>query len=199
VTANSRSAAALLTLAACASAAAGCGSAAPRPASAAAGLPSPIPVSLPAPGPAPAGWRVQRTELGAALPYPRNWHALTGDHGTASAALRDTAGDYVGYLNLAPRQGAESVASWSSFRAAHNRAEGDREVRVLAAARGLRFRDGPGACVEDSYTTVTGARYMELACLISGAHSAVVVGAAPPAQWRAQEPLIARAIASATL
>jgi hypothetical protein len=201
VTANSRRASALLVLAVCAAAAAGCGGAAPRAATAtgAAGSSPPSPFSWPAPGPAPAGWRVQRTPLGATLPYPGSWREVAGDSGTASAVLRDAAGGYLGYLNLTPRQGAESAASWSSFRPAHNRAEGDRDVRVLAAARDVRLRDGSGACVEDAYTTVTGIRYVELACLVSGARSAVVVGAAPPAQWHAQEPVIARAISAVTL
>ena len=142
---------------------------------------------------------MQRTPLGATLPFPSTWREVAGDRGTASAVLRDPAGRYLGYLNLTPRQGAERQATWSSFRAAHNRAEGDRDVRVLAAARGLRFRPGAGACVQDSYTTATGARYVEVACLISGAHDSVVVGAAPPGQWSAQEPVIARAISAVTL
>jgi hypothetical protein len=198
VTGKSRTAAAApLALAAC-TIAAGCGGAAAHHPSTGAAAPESA-FSWLRPGPAPAGWRGQRTPLGATLPSPPAWREVAGDRGTASAVLSDPAGRYLGYLNLTPRQGAEHVASWSSFRPAHNRAEGDRDVRVLAAARGLRFRAGSGACVEDSYTTATGARYIEVACLISGSHPSVVVGAAPPAQWSAQEPVIARAISAVTL
>lgn len=109
----------------------------------------------------------------------------------------DSRGRYVGYLNVTPRQSTESLANWVSFRARHNRAEGDREVRVLASASGLRFRGGTGTCLMDSYTTSSGSRYVEMACLVGGASSAVVVGATPPGDWRAQSATIERAIASA--
>ncbi len=147
----------------------------------------------------PLDWPHARAASGATLPYPRGWRPLGGDRGTVSAATRDRTGGYVGYLNITPRQGEERQSNWVSFRAAHNRREGDRSVRVLAFARGVRVRAGTGACVEDSYTTSTGTRYIELACLIDGAHPAVVLGAAPPARWASQAPLIARAISSATL
>jgi hypothetical protein len=147
----------------------------------------------------PAGWHQARTPAGAALDYPPAWHAVRGDRGTLSAALQDASGRFLGYLNLTPRQGAERESNWTVFRAAHNRAEGDRQVRVLASVRGLRFRGGRGACVQDSYTTSVGTRYIELACLIEGGRSAVVVGAAPPQQWHAQAPVISRAISTAVL
>lgn len=144
-----------------------------------------------------AGWRVARTSNGATLAYPPSWRTLGGDRGSASAALLDPSGRYLGYLNLTPREGAESRASWVSFRARHNRAEGDREVRVLGSAAGLRFRSGAGTCLTDSYTTSTDAHYVEVACLIGGASPAVVVGAAPPDDWRTQGATIERAISSA--
>jgi hypothetical protein len=147
----------------------------------------------------PLDWPHAQAASGATLPYPRGWRPLGGDPGTVSAVTRDPTGGYRGYLNITPRQGEERQSNWVSFRAAHNRREGDRSVRVLAFAGGVRVRAGAGTCVEDSYTTSTGSRYIELACLIDGAHPAVVLGAAPPARWAAQAPLIARAISSATL
>jgi hypothetical protein len=203
VTANSRRAtapraAALIAAAALAGAAAGCGGAAGHPVATAEAPPQRSFAWL-APAPAPSGWRVQRTPVGATLPSPRSWTALAGDRGSASAALREPTGQYLGYLNLTPRQGAEHAAGWSVFRTAHNRAEGDRDVRLLSVARDVRFRGATGTCVRDSYVTVTRNRFIEVACLVSGAHPSVLVGAAPPAQWHAQAPVIARALASATL
>jgi hypothetical protein len=145
---------------------------------------------------APSGWLIARTPLGATLAYPPSWRALGGDRGTVSAALRDGQGRYLGYLNVTPRQGNERQSSWGTFRAAHNRGEGDRNVRVLASARGLRLSSGTAACVKDAYTTSIGTHYVEIACLTAGAHPVVVVGAAPPDQWRALSPVIARAISA---
>ncbi len=131
------------------------------------------------------------------LSYPPGWHPLAGDRGTATAALRNGAGGFIGYLNVTPRQGAETLASWSSFRVRHNAAEGDRDVALQAAAGNLRFRGGHGACVRDAYTTQTGSRFIELACLVQGAHAAaVILGAAPPPDWAQVAPLLERAIAA---
>jgi hypothetical protein len=121
---------------------------------------------------------------------------LSGDPGSLSAVLRGPGGSIAGYLNLTPRSGAERLSNWVSFRPRHERGEGDRDVRVISARR-TRLRSGPAECVEDSYTTRTGARYVELACLVEGARPAVVLGAAPPAEWAAQEQVLRRAIAAA--
>lgn len=147
----------------------------------------------------PPGWRLARTPAGATLPYPAGWRLARGDVGTVTAALRDRAGRYVGYLNLTPRQGAERVSNWTAFRPAHDRDEGDRRVRLMAAGARLRFRDGKGACVKDSYATSSGERYVELACLIDGRHPSVVVGAAPPGRWPSQAATIERAIGGVTI
>ena len=70
-------------------------------------------------------------------------------------------------------------------------------MRLQAAAHHLRFRTGTGSCVRDSYTTVNGAHYVEIACLVVGARAAsVIVGAAPPDRWSQTAPAIERAIAA---
>jgi hypothetical protein len=75
--------------------------------------------------------------------------------------------------------------------------EGDRNVKLIASAHGLRFRGALGSCVQDSYTTATRARFIEIACLVTGAHStSVIVGAAPPANWNKQRAVIERAISA---
>lgn len=149
------------------------------------------------PGAAPHGWLSMRLPNGAALTYPRGWKIVAGDHGTATAALLDGHGGYLGYLNLTPRQGEETQGNWGSFRPRHNGAEGERAVTLQASARGLRFRAGRGACVRDAYTTATGTRYVEIACLVGGGRAAsVIVGAAPSRDWAVQGPMIERAISA---
>jgi hypothetical protein len=121
---------------------------------------------------------------------------IQADRGTASMALLGHGGRIDGYLNATPRQGSETLANWSRFRPEHNRDEGDRSVRLLAATSGRRFRTGRGACVIDTYMT-SRASYHEIACLVFGpASSAVVVAAAPSAVWKQQAVTLGRAVSS---
>jgi hypothetical protein len=149
------------------------------------------------PARAPARWHNVRLPSGAAISYPPSWHAATGDRGTASAALLDGHGRYLGYLNLTPRQGAETLGNWPAFRLRHNAAEGQRDVKLEAAAGGLRFRTGRGTCVRDTYTTSTNVRYVEISCLVAGSHAkSVVVGAALRETWVEERPVIEQAIST---
>lgn len=133
------------------------------------------------------------------MAYPPGWHLVAGDAGTATAVLRGPQREFLGYLNLTPRQGEESVSDWTAFRIAHNAREGDRHVTTLAADHRLRVRSGRGACVRDEYATATGARYIEIACLVAGARAtSVIVGAAPPQAWARISPSIERAISAFT-
>jgi hypothetical protein len=144
----------------------------------------------------PTRWKVARIHGGATLAYPPGWTALKTDPGTASVALLGNGGRIDGYLNATPRQGAETLANWSRFRPGHNRGEGDRSERVVAATTTARFRSGRGACVIDAYTTSKTA-YREIACLVSGpGTSAVVVAAAPTALWEQQVATLERAVSS---
>jgi hypothetical protein len=122
----------------------------------------------------PAGWNLARTPGGAALAYPPGWTPIKTDPGTASVALLAAGGWIEAYLNATPRMGAETLNNWRQFRPQHNRAEGQRDVRLLAAIRDASFRSGRGACVIDSYTT-SKTTYREIACLVSGARSSAVV------------------------
>ncbi len=149
------------------------------------------------PGPAPAGWHAVSIADGATLAYPPGWRRVHGDAGTATAIQYGPGRRVVGYLNITPRQGAESPSNWTTFRVDHNGDEGDRNVVRLDAGTHLRFRTGGGSCVRDSYSTISGARYVELACLVAGAHtSAVIVGASPPAAWPRVSADIERAISA---
>jgi hypothetical protein len=147
----------------------------------------------------PAGWPVVRISTGAAMAYPPGWARINSDRGTATAALLGPGQRYVGYLNLTPRQGAETLANWGRFRVEHNAEEGDKNVSTVAVATGRRLRGATGSCVQDAYTTATGARYVEIACFVKGRRtSAVVVGAAPPDAWARISPLLERTITSVT-
>ncbi|MFN8176276.1 MAG: hypothetical protein U0T02_14535 [Solirubrobacteraceae bacterium] len=151
------------------------------------------------PAVAPRGWSQARTATGATLPYPPGWRRIPGDAGSATAALGARGGAIAGYLNATPRSGAESIGNWRRFRPAHNAAEGDRDVRLLAAASGLRIGSGAGSCVLDTYSTTTRAHYEELACIVHGAGGTTVyVGAAPPRRWAAVAPVLERALAATT-
>jgi hypothetical protein len=148
------------------------------------------------PASAPTGWRVVRTQDGAALAYPPGWTPIKTDPGTASVALLAGGQRIDAYLNATPRQGTETLADWSRFRPEHNQDEGDRGVRVLAATTTARFRSGRGACVIDAYTT-SKASYREIACLVTGrGPSAVVIAAAPTALWNQQVGTLERAVSS---
>jgi hypothetical protein len=144
----------------------------------------------------PAGWTVARTARGGTLAYPPGWKPIKTDPGTASAALVGAKGRIDGYLNATPKQGKETLANWSRFRPAHNREEGDANVRLVASARDLKFRGGRGSCVIDTYTT-SKASYREIACLVAGrTSSAVIVAAAPVELWNSQAATLRRAVSS---
>lgn len=149
------------------------------------------------PGPAPSGWRSASIADGAAMSYPAAWRRIHGDPGTATAVSYGPHREIVGYLNITPRQGEESLSNWASFRVEHNGEEGDRGVKRIDAATGLRFRAGSGSCVRDSYKTSSGGAYVELACIVAGARATtVIVGAAPPDDWARMAPLIERSIST---
>jgi hypothetical protein len=144
----------------------------------------------------PNGWQVARTPDGAALAYPPGWEAIKTDPGTASVALRSNGGQIDGYLNVTPKQGAETLANWSRFRPQKNRAEGARNVRLLAATSDAHFRSARGSCVIDAYTTSL-TTYEEIACLVSRPGSSeVVVAAAPTQLWQERSATLERAVSS---
>jgi hypothetical protein len=150
------------------------------------------------PASAPAGWPVVRIADGAALAYPPGWRAIKTDPGTASVALRGSGGLIDGYLNVTPKQGAETLANWSRFRPRKNREEGARKVSLLAAIRAAQFGSARSSCVIDQYTTSL-TTYEEIACLVSGSGSSnVVVAAAPTRVWRERSAVLERAVAGFT-
>ena len=87
------------------------------------------------PGPAPADWRSAQISTGAVLYYPPTWRQSVSDPGTASAALHDQRDRFLGYLNLTPRQGNESLSNWGSFRVEHRRFVGASRESLRATLR----------------------------------------------------------------
>jgi hypothetical protein len=149
------------------------------------------------PAAAPTAWRQIGLPSGAAtLSAPPGWVDLIGDKGTATVAPAGPAGYLTGYINVTPRQGAERPRGFARFRTSHLADEGSRNVRIVAAAEGLRLRGARGTCVIDDYDSRVGHhRYREIACIGAGAHAAaVVVAAAPLAQWTQRAPLLEHAV-----
>jgi hypothetical protein len=149
------------------------------------------------PSPVPPGWQTRALPSGdATLAYPPSWRLIETDPGTVSAA-RKAGQRIVGYLNITPQGGGETLANWASFRPAHNREEGDRNLVTIASATGLQFRGGHGSCVKDFYTTETDNRYIELACIVHGTSAtSVIVGAAALSLWPQLSPVLERAVSS---
>ena len=150
------------------------------------------------PAPPPPSWQTSRLSNGKAeLAFPGSWHSIVSDPGTRTAALRSSGGRIVGYLNATPQQGEETLADWGTFRVDHNKDEGDTNLKLVASATNLAFRDGHGSCVIDDYRSSSGHRYREIACIVAGTDATtVVVGAAPPQDWHSQSPAIERSISA---
>lgn len=150
------------------------------------------------PAPPPGSWHVSTLPNGKAqLAFPARWRSIVSDPGTRSAAIRPNGGRIAGYLNATPQQGDETLADWGTFRVDHNKDEGDTNLRLVASATNLAFRNGHGSCVIDDYRSSSGHRYREIACIVAGANATtVVVGAAPPTDWHSQGPALERAISA---
>jgi hypothetical protein len=149
------------------------------------------------PQPPPAGWRLRALPSGkATLAYPPTWRLTRTDLGTVTATLRH-GGEIAGYLNVTPQGGEETLANWASFRPAHNREEGDRDLTPLSSATGLRFRNGTGSCVQDAYATESAHHYREIACIVRGpSATTVIVASATPDRWTHLSPVLERAVSS---
>lgn len=131
------------------------------------------------------------------MAYPPAWRQIAGDPGTVSVARLDRHHRFLGYLNLTPRQGSETLVDWGRFRVEHNSEEGDRNVHLQAEAMGLHFSQARGSCVRDAYTGTTGVRYEELACLVTGKRDTEVIIAASSAKsWPRIAPLLEKAIST---
>ena len=145
---------------------------------------------------APRDWRPVRLAAGgAAIAVPPGWRRVSGDPGSATFVLGANADHPRAYLNATPATEEEQLGSWVGFRLSHNRGEGDRNVRLLAARGEVRLGGGVAArCVQDAYTSGT-TRYTEIACLAqTRSGRTVIVAASPTPVWQQQRGTLMRAI-----
>lgn len=155
-----------------------------------------------APTAAPTTWQQVMLPNGSAvLSYPPSLHRVLSDRDAASVAQVSTAGAYLVYLNVTPRQGDETLTNWATFRVNLLREDDASSAHEISSARGVRFRGGNGSCVMDEYITRIGAHhYDEIACLAQGRTGAsVIVAAALASQWAAARPLLEQAVAAYVL
>jgi hypothetical protein len=166
----------------------------------AAALPPPFSLTRLKPAPEPPNWIPLVPASGTSvLWYPPSMRQIPGDTYSVSTALRDRTGQVtLVYLNAGPKTGAETMATWPSFRVAHLREERDRAVHEEARASGITFRGGTGSCVVDDYITRRkGHHYREVACFVQGRTTAsVIVAAALVSVWPTYAPQLIRAIES---
>jgi hypothetical protein len=152
-----------------------------------------------APAAAPEGWRhLALPNRTAVLSYPPALHQVASDTDAVSVARLSPPGTFQLYLNATPRQGSENLRTWAAFRLRLLRADDAASAHQIAAARGVMFRGGTGACVLDTYLTRIGHhQFTEIACLVHGHTSAsVIVAAAPAAQWAQARTVLLRAVAA---
>ena len=95
--------------------------------------------------------------------------------------MLNSAGTYLGYLNVTPRQGAETLQDWAAFRLSHLRDDDAVSVHEDAMVRSVRTAAAVRSCVIDDYVTTVGHHHFhEVACYVtSGSVSSVVVAATP--------------------
>ena len=115
------------------------------------------------------------------LSTPPRFRTVEGDPGTLSVALRSAAGMYLGYLNVTPHQGDETLRDWAAFRLSHLRDDDAASVHEDATVTALRTATGARSCVTDDYVTAVGHHHFhEVACYVTtGSVNGVVVAATP--------------------
>ena len=106
---------------------------------------------------------------------------VDGDPGTLSVALLNSAGTYLGYLNVTPRQGPETLQDWATFRPAHLGGDDAVSVHEDAMVQSVRTGAAVRSCVIDDYVTTVGHHlFHEVACYVmNGSVGSVVVAATP--------------------
>jgi hypothetical protein len=115
------------------------------------------------------------------LSSPPGFRTVNGDPDTLSEALRNSSGTYLGYLNVTPRQGSETLQDWAALRLSHLRSDDAVSVHEDAKVQSVRTAAAVRSCVIDDYTTTVGHhQFHEVACYVMrGSAGSVVVGATP--------------------
>jgi hypothetical protein len=117
------------------------------------------------------------------LSSPPGFRTVHGDPGTLSVALLNSVGTYLGYLNVTPHQGDETLQNWTAFRLTHLLDDDAVSVHEDTAVQSVRIAGAVRSCVIDNYVTTVGHHHFhEVACdVTSGSVSSVVVAATPSA------------------
>jgi hypothetical protein len=130
----------------------------------------------------PATWSRLTVPSGlGTLPSPPGFRTVDGDPGTLSVALRNSAGTYLGYLNVTPRQGPETLTDWTAFRLTHLRGDAAVSVHEDAMVQSVRTAAAMRSCVIDDYVTTVGHhQFHEVGCYVmKGSVGSVVVATTP--------------------
>ena len=130
----------------------------------------------------PATWSRLTVPSGlGTLPSPPGFRTVGGDPGTLSVALRNSAGTYLGYLNVTPRQGPETLQDWAAFRLTHLRGDAAVSVHEDAMVQSVRTAAAMRSCVIDDYVTTVGHhQFHEVGCYVmKGSVGSVVVATTP--------------------
>ena len=130
----------------------------------------------------PATWARLTVPSGlGTLSSPPGFRTVDGDPGTLSVALVNSAGTYLGYINVTPRQGPETLQDWAAFRLTHLNGDDAVSVHEDAMVQSVRTAAAVRSCVIDDYVTTVGHHeYHEVACYITSATISSVVVAATP-------------------
>jgi hypothetical protein len=130
----------------------------------------------------PATWARRTVPSGlGTLSSPPGFRTVHGDPGTLNMALLNSAGTYLGYLNVTPHQGDETLQDWTTFRLTHLRDDDNVSVHEDAAAQSVQTGAAVRSCVVDDYVTTIGHHHFhEVSCYVmSGSVGSVVVAATP--------------------
>jgi hypothetical protein len=135
-----------------------------------------------APTAPPATWARLTVASGhGTLSSPPGFRAVDGDPGTLSVTLRNSAGTYLGYLNVTPHQGHESLLDWAALRLSHLLGDDAVSVHEGATAQSFGTAAAVRSCVTDDYVTTVGHDHFHevVRYVTSGSVSSVVVAATP--------------------
>ena len=112
---------------------------------------------------------------------PPGFRRVHGDPGSLTAVLLSSTGTYLGYINVTPHQGHETLRDWAAFRLTHLRGDGAVSAHEDAMVQSVRTAATVRSCVIDDYVTTVGHHpFHEVACdVTNGSVSSVVVAATP--------------------
>ena len=117
----------------------------------------------------PATWARLTVPSGlGTLASPPGFRTVDGDPGTLAVALVNSVGTYLGYINVTPRQGPETLQDWAAFRLTHLKGDDAVSVHEDAMVQSVRTAAAVRSCVIDDYVTTVGHhQFHEVACYMN--------------------------------